>query len=124
MKREAKFQTIFNKWVLNVFKKTAAFELKQTVNDRLPFSRLKDHQAAALWNAKHNMLTYKLVDCGYQNPFDSVSLKCVPAYVVIRYQQFFCLIDIDAFIKEGDESEEKSLTSARAKEIAEMCVKL
>lgn len=124
MKREAKFQTVFNKWVLANFKRTSVFELKQTMNERLPFSRLEAHQATALWNAKHHMLTYKLVDCGYQNPFDSICLKEVPAYVVIRYPQFFCLIDIDSFIKESNESDEKSLKSDRAKEIAEVCVKL
>lgn len=124
MKREAKFQSIFNKWVLNAFGETAVFELKQTTTDRLPFNRLEAHQATALWNAKHHRLSYKLVDCGYQNPFDSIFLIKVPAYVVIRYPQFFCLIDIDIFIKESNESEEKSLTSARAKEIAVMCVKI
>lgn len=123
-KREAKFQSLFNKWVKSEFQKTAVFELKQTVNERLPFSRLEAHQANALWHAKHHLIVYKLPDCGFQNPCDSICLRGVSAYVVIRYPQFFCLIDIDVFVKESEESEEKSLTSERAKEIAEVCVNI
>ncbi len=120
MKKEAKFQTLFNKWVREVFKKTACFELKQVEGDSLPFSDVQVHQVEALHNAKHGVLVHKIPDVGYQNPFDSFCLTATPAYIVIKFPEFFCLIDIDTFIEERDVlSSRKSLTSERAWEIAD-----
>lgn len=121
-KREAKFQTLFNHYVKGVLQKTACYEVKQTESNSLPFSDVQVHQAEALYNAKHGVFVHKIPDVGYQNPFDSFSLAGVPAYVVIKYPAFFCLIDIDRFLEERDVlSTRKSLTSERAKEIS-FCV--
>jgi hypothetical protein len=121
-KREARFNTLFNHWVKNVFKKTAAFELKQAVNGRLPFSALKPHQAEALDSVRTGVLAYKIPDVGYQTPFDGFCMAGESSYVVINYSDFFCLIDIDVFMLESKINEEKSLTADRAKEIAFMSV--
>lgn len=118
MKREANFNSLFNKWVKNVYRKTAAFELKQTTTDSLPFSALQEHQAQALLQARWETFVFKIHDAGYQNPFDAFSLSGVPAYVVIKYPDFFCLIDIETFMLESKRSKRRSLTSFRAQEIA------
>ena len=120
-KREAAFNTYFLKWVKANFQKTAAFELKQTKTDSIPFSALKLHQEKALFYAKHEHLTWKIPDCGFQNVFDCFSLYRVPAYVVIKYPEKFYLIDIDSWTAERDISMRKSLTEDRAKEICYAC---
>jgi len=117
-KREANFNSLFNKWVKNVYRKTAAFELKQTTTDSLPFSALQEHQAQALLQARWETFVFKIPDAGYQNPFDCFSLSGVPAYIVIKYPDFFCLIDIETFLLESKRSKRRSLTSERAKELS------
>lgn len=120
--KEKDFQTTFSHWLKQVHKKTGAFELKQTKTNSLPFESVVAHQVAALRNAKNGTLVYKIPDVGYQNPFDCFSLAGVPAYVVVKYPDFFCLIDIDDWINENVRSERRSLTSKRAMEIAEIIV--
>lgn len=124
MKREANFNSYFNKWVKNVYRKTAAFELKQTQTDSLPFSALQEHQAQALLQARWETFVFKIPDAGYQNPFDCFSLSGVPAYVVVFYAdgKFFCLIDIETFMLEDKRSKRRSLTASRAKDIATLVI--
>ena len=124
MKREANFNTYFNKWLKNVYKKTGAFELKQTKTNSIAFNAVVPHQVDSLWYAKNGVLVYKIPDAGFQNPFDCFCMTCTPAYVVIKYPEFFCLIDIDDWINEVERSDRKSLTSERAKEIATTIVSL
>lgn len=123
-KREAKFQTVFNHWAQENFKKTACFELKETDGNSLAFNRLEIHQSIALQQAKHDHFIFKITDCGYQNPFDCFSVAKVPAYVVIKYPGVFVLIDVDVFIGEEKISDRKSLTKERALEIAEITVQI
>ena len=122
MKNEAKFQTKFNHWVKNVYKQTAAFALKQTTTNSIPFSSVVPHQVLALSHARNGTLVFKIPDAGYQNPFDSFCLSHVPAFVVIKFPDFFCLIDINDWVNEDTRSTRRSLTSARSKEIATLVV--
>lgn len=122
MKREANFNTTFNHWLKNVYKKTGAFELKQTKTNSIAFNSVVPHQEKALFNTKNNILVYKIPDMGFQNPFDCFSLFRVDAFVVIKYPDYFCLIDINDWIQEIKISDRKSLTSNRAKEIATIIV--
>lgn len=118
-KREAAFQTKFNYYARTALKKTAAFELKETLGP-LPFSRVEDHQIAALSAARHGILVYKIPDDSRSyKPFDSFAFTKADAYVVILYRgsRYFYGIDIDDFIAERDSSIRKSLTEVRAKEI-------
>lgn len=124
MKREANFNSYFNKWLKNIYKETACFELKQTQGNSIAFNSVVSHQIEALLNAKKGVLVYKIVDCGYQNPFDTFCMAGVLAFVVIKYPDFFCLIDIDDWIDEVKRSDRKSLTSERSKEIATTIVSL
>ncbi len=116
--KEKDFQTTFNHWVKEVYRQTACFELKLCKTNALPFSTIAPHQIEALLNAKHGVLVYKIPDCGFQNPFDCYCLANVPAFVVIKYPDFFCLIDVGVFVLEMKTSKRKSLTSERARLIS------
>ena len=122
IKREAKFGRTFNHWMranpLNL--PAFAFELKQTRTDSIHFMAVAPHQILFLQSAKspHGMY-YKIPDDSRGiKPFDGVFLRNTPGYLVFKYKDFFCLIDVDVFVKESMESDRRSLTSARAKEIA------
>lgn len=127
IKREAKFTTLFRHWVRankrNLF--SSAFELKQTTGKSIPFSDVQEHQLDALLAAKHDGLLYKAPDDSRGiKPFDMFFLYNARAFVVIRYPDFFCLIDVEVFIEERQISERKSLTAQRAREIAHEVIEL
>lgn len=122
-KREAKHQIYFNHWLKNVYKKSLVYEIKQTTTNSLLFSAVVDHQIEALLAVRHGSFVFKIPDCGFQNPFDGFCFNEEPAYVVIFYPDFFCLIGIDTFLLEKERSKRKSLTADRAKEISTVTVK-
>lgn len=123
-KSEQKFQTEFNTWLKTVYKRTGAYELKHTRGKSyLPFSEVKEHQIRALQIAKNGVLAYKIPDDSMSyKPFDCISLAGEPARVVIKYSDFFVLIDVETFVLESKRSKRRSLTAARAKEIAILVV--
>ena len=118
MKREAKFNTTFNHWLKHVYKRTAAFELKQTEGNSIPFSSVVEHQRNALLQVRHACLVYKIPDVGFQNPFDTLEMCEQPAYIAIKYPKGVAIIPIDAFLLEEKRSKRKSLTWDRAKAIS------
>lgn len=122
--KEKNWQSIFNQWVREKYKRTAAFELKQTKTKSIPFSAVKDHQALALVMASDQGLVYKIPDSGFQNPFDCFSLFRVPAFVVIKYPESFELIPIENFLHEKSKSKRKSLTYERAQAISTISIKI
>ncbi len=125
MKREAQFQTLFRHWLKANPQPTAAYELKQTTTDSIPFSDVQPHQIDALMAAKHGALLHKIDDSGRGiKPFDMVYLHIVDAWIVIRYPKCFCIIDVDRFIGERKRSSRKSLISERAREIAHVTIEL
>lgn len=122
MKREAKFNTTFNHWLKNVYKKSGAFELKQTLVDSIPFSAIEPHQLQALLAVRFGTFVFKIPDAGYQNPFDCFCMTEMPAYVVVKYPSFFCLIGVRYWESESKQSKRRSLTSKRAQEISTVVV--
>src|SRR5689334_9672946 len=125
IKREAKFGQLFRAWIKANPRCSGAFELKQTTTNSILFDAVKEHQINALQAVKTNGLLYKAPDdsAGIK-PFDFFYLRQSPAYIVIRYPKFFCLIDIDTFLLEKKRSKKKSLISSRADEIAIVTVSL
>ena len=122
---ESSFSTLFRHWVRSHPMPSAAFELKQTKTNSLPFSAVKEHQIDALLAASRRGLLYKAPDDSRgKKPFDFFYLSCVYSYVVIKYDDLFCLIDIERFIKEEKRSKRRSLTKERACEIAAEVVKI
>lgn len=116
--KEKNFQTKFSHWLKNVYKRTGAFELKQTKTNSLPFNAVVEHQREALLAVRTSTLVYKIPDVGFQNPFDCVSLTQQPAYVVIKYPKGVAIIPIGIFIMEEARSKRKSLTWERAKQLS------
>lgn len=125
-KREADFGTLFRHWLKTVAMISAAFELKQTRSNSLPFSDVKEHQIDALAAAASRQgILYKAPDDSRGiKPFDYFYLKHSLAFVVIKYPKFFVMIEVDDFIKEKKLSKRKSLTSERAKAISRYIVNL
>lgn len=123
---ERDFQTRFNKWCKSVFNETAVFELKITDGTSIPFSDVKEHQENALYSAHHGSIVFKIPDAGYQNPFDSLMMVGVPAYVVVMFeaqkkgQRQFVMIPIDPWLEEKRVSDRRSLTFSRAQEIGQL----
>jgi penicillin-binding protein-related factor A (putative recombinase) len=118
MKREANFQTQWNHWGKNVYKKNLFFELKQTRTDSLPFSDVKPHQIEGLLNVRHGVVAYKMVDCGYQNFCDGFFAVEQPAVIGIKYPKGVAIIPIDIFVMESKRSKRRSLTWERAKNLS------
>lgn len=116
--KERNFQTTFSHWLKSAHKHTGVFELKVAKNESLPFSAVAPHQLQALENVRYGTFAWKIPDCGFQNPFDCFCLTRQPAWVVVKYEKFFCLISIDVFLLEMERSKRKSLTAQRACEIA------
>jgi penicillin-binding protein-related factor A (putative recombinase) len=127
---EKNFQTEFTKWARNRYEGTAAFELKLARGTSLPFSALEEHQKNALLGVKNAQIGFKIPDTGYTNPFDFFTLAGVPAFVVVQFSdptarthpKDFYLIDIDAWCKEEETSERKSITIEQAKKIGTLGV--
>lgn len=120
IKRETRFGLLFRHWLRKNPRFCAAFELKQTQTDSIPFSAIEDHQITALLAVETMQgILYKAPDDSRSiKPFDFFYLSDADGFVVIRYPKFFCLIDIDDFCEEKQKSKRKSLTSKRAREIA------
>lgn len=100
-KREANFQTnTLNSWLRNVYKKNCVFETKYSVNDRISFKVLAEHQRDWLLTAKHGIALYKIPDAGFTNPFDGFLLTETDAFVIVKFKVSpdFFLIDIDDWI--------------------------
>lgn len=126
IKREAEFGRLFRHWLRSQkWRGSAAFELKQTVEHSIPFSDVQPHQIDALRAAKGDGLLHKISDESRGVlPFDMFFLQNAQAYVVIRYPDFFCLIDVDRFVQEDEGSERRSLIELRARAIATVVVDL
>lgn len=84
---EASRTTLFLKYSKHFLNYTYAFEAKICKDPSLPFSDVVDHQIANLYQAKHSIWNFKIPDAGWQNPFDGLQLRMVPAYVVIFWYQ-------------------------------------
>lgn len=121
--KESGFQTKFTKWLkYGTDTPTGAFELKLAKGPSMPFNAVLSHQIAALQIAKHSRLAYKIADDSQgSKPFDCFLLQKTGAWVVIQFwergEKEFFMIDVDDFVKEMEQSDRKSLTPERAKEI-------
>jgi hypothetical protein len=117
-RKEADWTTkVFRHW-LEKNSKTGVYEVKYAKGDSLPFSAVLPHQIENLLAVRHKTFVYKVVDMGEKNPFDIFCLTEQPAYVVVKYSKGFVLISVDAFVLESQKSKRRSLTFARACDIA------
>lgn len=118
IKREANFNVVFGRY-LRATGMIGAFELKITKGNSIAFSALKDHQEHGLLAAQISGFIWKLSDADpREKPFDCISTGTIPSYIVIKFPKMFCIIKIEAWIKERNHSTVKSLSLDRAKNIA------
>lgn len=123
-KKEASFGITFRSWIEKNPQISGAFELKQC-DSSLLFSDVKDHQIASLRAVAGKGLLWKIADDSRGiKPFDYFYFRKAKAYIVIKFTDMFCLIDVNDFVLESFKSKRKSLISERAEEIAEICVRL
>ena len=122
-KVEADFGVRFRRWLKENPQWSHAPELKQTATDSISFSCVADKQINYLLAIKSDKGTLIRIQ-GTNGEPDYVYLRSFPAYVVIKFPKFFCLIDIEDFVAEKVNSKRKSLTSERAKVIAKTYVTL
>ena len=111
---EALFGIEFRRW-WETHKMSGSFETKHT--------RGKDYFNLSEWHAAQRVIAKLIrgpqgvllrISSGTEGIPDYIGLITFPAYLVIKYPTFFCIIDTD-FLK-GEES----ITSIRAKEIAKV----
>lgn len=118
--KEADFGLLFRSW-WNKNPKDATYELKQTEIDSLQFSAVEESQIAWAKAVKSKRGALIRVQ-GISGEPDYVGCRNKPAYIVIKYPDFWCLIHASTFECERIISKRKSLTADRAREIAEKVI--
>ena len=122
-KREADFGIRLKHWLAKNPQFSCAYELKQTTTDSIPFDALEVQQVAYL--RRISGPEGELVRIiGTKGEPDYVWLRNFPANVVVKYPRSFEVISIGTWVLEKSKSTRKSLTSARAKEISVISVRL
>lgn len=117
-KEEADFGLKLRKWIEKNPMFSCSLETKQTATDSIAFSCVEDEQliwGMAIRSSKGVLMRIVPIVKGMP---DYIWCRNMPSYVVIKYPKFFCFISVPVFIEEKKQSKRKSLTSARAKEIA------
>ena len=132
--RESNFQTIFSKFTReNPPHGSAVYELKLEKGTSIPFNKVQEHQIDALMKAKEFGFYHKISDVPFGHsegfrfhrprPLDCLFIAQPEAYIVIlfykpRKKKEVIFIDIEAWMRERDCSERKSLTESRARAIS------
>lgn len=124
-RRESTFGTqvaLWAKYNWDAEKNPAYFEYKVSRTTSLPFSEVSDKQKT---NLKIKKFYHKFSDFDRMGtPFDAV-LFCGKGYIVIQYwrprnKEFF-IIPVEKWVDEVENSQRKSLTEDRAREIGITC---
>lgn len=116
--KEASFGIVLRRWIEQNPFYTCSIETKDTRGkDYLSFKEVKDTQITygLAVNSTHGVLTRVQ---GMNGEADYHYLREEPSFIAIKYPKVFCLITVKVFKAERDSNKKKSLTSARAKEIA------
>ena len=122
MKREAKWQTIFNQYLKE--KKWYIFhELKQTNTDSFQFAKIERGQEEGLPALEKNGLVYKFSDeISRPKACDGVSIPPLPAYLIIKFKDGFYCIKYSEIEKLRDEGI-ISISRSKAEELSERIIK-
>lgn len=117
IRRESKFSVLFRHWLKANPRATAALEMKQTKTDSLAFSEVKEAQInyGMAIKSDHGVM---IRTEGVEGLPDYIYLRSEPSFIVVRYPSCFCIIDVGDFDQENKTSKKRSLTSARARQIA------
>jgi len=122
-KTEAHWQTVFNQYCREK-KIYGFFELKFTLINSLPFSKIEIVQYDGLQATEKNGLVWKLSDeISRPKPCDSFSIPPLPSYVVIIFKDTFYMIRIGTIV-DMRESGLISITRDQAEKLAEKIIKI
>lgn len=122
MKREAKQNTILNLY-LREKKLYCCYELKQTLLDSFPFSKIEKVQWDGLQSTERNGLVWKLSDEESRpKPCDGLSIPPLPSYLIIKFKDEFCLIRFEKIVALRNEGI-ISVSRSRAEEISDKIIK-
>jgi hypothetical protein len=102
MKREAEYNVILNQYFREK-KMYCFYELKQTLNEIFPFSKIEKVQWDGLQATERNGLVWKWSDeISRPKPCDGVSIPPLPSYLIIKFQREFCFIRFEKIIELRD----------------------
>ncbi len=122
-KPESKWQTIWNQY-LRETKIPGFFELKQSVKNSLPFSKIEIHQYDGLQATEKNGLVWKLSDeDSRQKPCDAICIPPLPSYLVIVFSGTYYMIRIGEIVRLREEGG-ISITKEQAEKVAERIIVL
>ena len=123
MKKEAKWQTVWNQYVREK-KLYGFFELKQTDTESFPFSKIETVQYDGLQATEKNGLVWKFSDTDMRpKPCDSVSIPPLPSYLVIKFADGFYMIRFCWIVKLREEGG-ISVSRSTAENLAEKIIKI
>lgn len=123
MKKEAKWQTVFNQYVRER-KMYGFFELKQTNLNTFAFAKIETVQYDGLQATEKNGLVWKLSDeISRPKPCDSFSIPPLPSYVVIKFPDGFYMIRIGVIVEMRDNGL-ISITREQAEKVAEKIIRI
>ena len=105
--RESKDNTILNQY-LREKRMYCYYELKTARGNTFAFSKIEDHQDAGLPALEAEGLVWKLSDeDSRRKPCDGFCTPPLPAYLVIKFGDYFCFIryeDIKQMMDSGKKS--------------------
>jgi hypothetical protein len=123
IKRETKWQTVFNTY-LREKQMYGFFELKVTTLDYFPFAKIEKGQYDGLQSTEKHGLVWKMSDADPRpKPCDCLSVPPLPSYLVIKFKDGFYLIRFSDIVKMRDAG---AITIARpvAEQVAEKIIKV
>jgi hypothetical protein len=123
IKHEQKWQTIWNQYIREK-QLYGFFELKQTILDSFPFSKIETVQYDGLQATEKHGLVWKFSDEDQRpKPCDSVSIPPLPSYLVIKFRDGFYMIRFQKIV-ENREAGRISITRLEAEKLAEKIIKI
>ncbi len=127
-KPEAKWQTLWNQYLRELKNKGTPwygyFELKQTVKNSLPFSKIEIGQYDGLQATEKSGLVWKFSDDDMRiKPCDCISAPPLPSYIVIKFPDAYYAIDIKDIVRLREEGG-VSITLEQSAKIAQRIVTL
>lgn len=120
---EAEFGILFRKWIGRNPQPTGAYELKHTRGSGvLAWSAVEGPQVAHGRKIMGEGILIRVM--GTKGEPDYVWMRGEPAWVVIRYPRFWCIIGMEAFVRERDGGGAKSLSDSQARLIASTVIEI